>query len=576
MLTKLTVQNFKRFEKAEIPLDQSVVFVGPNNSGKTTALQALALWDLGVKRWLDKRGGTKSTATKRPGVTIGRAELSTLPIPETGLLWRNRSLRRGTVNEEGKKATENILVTIGLEGIDGNETWSCKLEFDFANDESIYCRPVKDEFGGRSDVPASLGKLRVAFLPPMSGLSDREYVKQPGEISDLVGQGRTADVLRNLCHRIVVGPDGAILWDEIVSHVDRLFRVTLFPPTKLANDQLVLRYRDGQAELDISCSGRGLQQTLLLLTHLYGHPGSVWLLDEPDAHLEFIRQGQTYDLIAQVAEQKKCQVLIATHSEKVLASAADRHQIVAFIGNPHSIGGKTSQVSKALKDIPYDEYLQAEQMGWVLYIEGSTDLAILRAFAIRLNHPSMSFLDPVFWKTIGNQQAIAENNYEGIKEALPDLKAYLLLDRQDQPRTPHPSISRHLWSRREIENYLCQPETLNAYAENLASRDAAGPLFEGETIPAYRLAMEQAIEDRVAKKPLSDPNDPFWKNTKVSEEFLPLLLTDFTQRLGIFNEMAKGDYHRLVEFIPDEAIDPEVIQVLDEICSVAQQANRQS
>ena len=44
MLTKLILKNFKRFEDAEIPLDQTVVFVGPNNSGKTTALQALALW----------------------------------------------------------------------------------------------------------------------------------------------------------------------------------------------------------------------------------------------------------------------------------------------------------------------------------------------------------------------------------------------------------------------------------------------------------------------------------------------------------------------------------------------------
>jgi len=50
MLTKLTVRNFKRFGEIEIELDNPVVFIGPNNSGKTSALQALALWHVGVNR----------------------------------------------------------------------------------------------------------------------------------------------------------------------------------------------------------------------------------------------------------------------------------------------------------------------------------------------------------------------------------------------------------------------------------------------------------------------------------------------------------------------------------------------
>jgi predicted ATP-dependent endonuclease of OLD family len=50
MLTRLRVRNFKRFTEADIELGQAVVLIGPNNSGKTTALQALALWEIGVRR----------------------------------------------------------------------------------------------------------------------------------------------------------------------------------------------------------------------------------------------------------------------------------------------------------------------------------------------------------------------------------------------------------------------------------------------------------------------------------------------------------------------------------------------
>ena len=66
MLTKLTVRNFKRFDEVEVELGNPVVFIGPNNSGKTSAMQALALWDIGLKRWNEKYSG-KRTPTESTG-----------------------------------------------------------------------------------------------------------------------------------------------------------------------------------------------------------------------------------------------------------------------------------------------------------------------------------------------------------------------------------------------------------------------------------------------------------------------------------------------------------------------------
>ena len=80
MLTKLTIRNFKRFgeTQVEIELGNPVVFIGPNNSGKTSAMQALALWDIGLKRWNEKRSGM-SAPEKRPGVTVNRRDLVAIP-----------------------------------------------------------------------------------------------------------------------------------------------------------------------------------------------------------------------------------------------------------------------------------------------------------------------------------------------------------------------------------------------------------------------------------------------------------------------------------------------------------------
>ena len=39
-----------------------------------------------------------------------------------------------------------------------------------------------------------------------------------------------------------------------------------------------------------------------------------------------------------------------------------------------------------MEHIGFEYYYQAEQTGWVLYLEGSTALAILRVFAARTGH----------------------------------------------------------------------------------------------------------------------------------------------------------------------------------------------
>ena len=46
-----------------------------------------------------------------------------------------------------------------------------------------------------------------------------------------------------------------------------------------------------------------------------------------------------------------------------------------------------TDIKESLKRFGAAHYVRARETGHVLYLEGSTDLAILRAFADRLNHP---------------------------------------------------------------------------------------------------------------------------------------------------------------------------------------------
>jgi AAA domain, putative AbiEii toxin, Type IV TA system/AAA ATPase domain len=572
MLTRVRIKNFKRFDQVEIELGNPVVFIGPNNSGKTTALQALALWDLGLRRWVEKRG--EHPPEKRPGVTINRQDLFGVPVPNAILLWRDLHVR-DTQTVGGKPETRNIRIDIVVEAATSEGQWTCGLEFDFANEESFYCRPIRlssKGHPGRMPVPPEAIKTRIAFLPPMSGLAANETRLDPGAIDVRLGEGRTAEVLRNLCYQVFTANNGS--WDKLRAQMRELFKVEIEEPLYVRErGEITMTYRDAsRSQLDISASGRGLQQTLLLLGHLSLHVGSVLLIDEPDAHLEILRQRQIYQVLADAARDQRSQVVIASHSEVLLNEAAERDVVVAFLGTPHRIDDRGSQVLKSLKEIGFEQYYQAEQTGWVLYLEGATDLAILLSLSNILEHPVRKVLEKPFVHYVMNQPSKAMEHFFGLREAYPHLRGFALFDRIGRGELePNQYLDQWRWSRREIENYFCYTETLVGWAR-AEGEATVGSLFG----PTWVATMESSISEVEAAMATLGKGSPWSPNTRVSEDFLEPLFEMFFKKLRLPNLMHKTNYHVLARHTPRSLIAEEVSEVLSLIEEVSSKARPQA
>jgi len=574
MLTRLKVRNFKKIEM-DIELGRSVVFIGPNNSGKTAALQALTLWELGLRQWLAKRGG-KARAEKRPGVAINRRDLISIPVPNADLLWKNLHVRSVVKGAKGKRGTRNIRIDIIVDGITDGIEWSCGLEFDYTNAESFVCRPIRQPgFDGTpvaraqfTTIPDAAAGVKVAYLPPMSGLAATEPKWEPGTINVLLGEGQTAQVLRNLCFQIYEKDPNHEVWKEFCERIHSLFGVDLQPPKHLAErGEITMEYEEPNGvRLDLSASGRGLQQTLLLLAHLYANPKTVLLLDEPDAHLEILRQRQIYQILTETAEKQSAQVIAASHSEVVLNEAATRGQVIAFVGKPHVLTDRGSQVLKALSDIGFDQYYQAQQTGWVLYLEDATDLAILREFARLLDHPAQEHLERPFVNYVAtNLPQKARDHFYGLCEAKPDLVGIAIFDRLDKELQKNTQLREMMWGRREIENYFCTEEVLLAFATQGQPNDLFGHAEQERREPAMRESIRQVSN---ALKMLGKP-DPWSPDIKASDEFLDPLFTDFSKRLNLPLVLRKSEYCDLVQLLSKDKVDAEVRAKLDAVREVA-------
>ena len=239
-----------------------------------------------------------------------------------------------------------------------------------------------------------------------------------------------------------------------------------------------------------------------------------------------------------------------------------------FVGQPHRINDRGSQVIKSLKDIGFDQYYQAEQTGWVLYLEGSTDLAILTEFAKKLDHPVQEYLSRPFVYYIGNQISKAREHFHGLLEAKPDLVGIAIVDRTDMKMNSQPPLLEVMWGKREIENYLCTEEVLIEYSRHGLTQD----LFGVHEMATREQKMRESIaEIAQALETLNEPS-PWSPDIKASDQFLDRLFPRYFSKINLPNVMRKTDYHVLASLIDKKDIDPEVKEKLDLIWKVAQMA----
>jgi len=282
-----------------------------------------------------------------------------------------------------------------------------------------------------------------------------------------------------------------------------------------------------------------------------------------------LRQRQTYQLLTEVAARQGSQIIAASHSEVVLNEAANRDIVIAFVGAPHRIDDRGQQVLKALTDIGFDQYYQAELKGWALYVEGSADLAILQAFALTLEHPAASTLErPFVHYLTTNLPGRAREHFFGLQEAKSDLVGFALFDRIEKPLASGTPLAETMWQKREIENYLCQESVLLAYARHEQPDD----LFGRAEAHRREQTMRECIQEiTTALQTLGRPS-PWSADVKASDDFLNPLFDRFFQKLSLPNLLRKTDYHVLARLVLKENIDPEVIAKLNGIVAVAKKA----
>ena len=371
MIRRFTIKGFKRFEsETKIDLDAVTLLVGANNSGKSTILEALTLFQYCVET--TRRANGKDRNKRQLSLSrrsVSPDEFGVLPVAEPTDLWPHG---RTTI---GRK--QQAIELHGEYDNDASISFILKLSY---NRFSILPR-------SSGDIATAIGQRDIRLIPIFSGLLPREEYLTPPARQERMRLQRHGETIRNL------------LWDLREHHEARWNKLVdllrhLFPESALQMNFdveldrfLSATYRDRALtrELDVMVTGSGFHQALQILASVLAPGARTLLLDEPDAHLHARLQTQLMTALERLSREEQAQFILATHSPQLLAAAPAGAVRVCMDGAvvPFNVEPTQFRLLEDLGAMDRMEIVPLLTNRSIVFVENRSDQKLLERFARR-------------------------------------------------------------------------------------------------------------------------------------------------------------------------------------------------
>ena len=550
MINKIHVRGFKKFADQEFEIPGHLVIAGANNSGKTSLLQAVAVWTEIALRWSwNNPDPARDDAGEYLATNITVDSFGAIPLADFDHLWTDQK-------------TERPLV-VQLE----TDRWNIGFECLRKEKELVAVRPVRDVREETLEVlkkarDASAGKSerswKPVYIPPISGVEvQEELLGREAAILAHLARGNAGKVLRNLLWW--TRQNGH--WDDLNEVIKDFFGYELMTFSS-AGPSLAVPYRHSSEEAasyGLSGAASGFLQVLLIYAAVFGQRSAVYLLDEPEAHLHISLQNMLFRDLLKRAERDGFQVIVATHSERLIRESwGPGLRLLDADGDLRAVPDRNKD--RALDSPAPDqvEVMEALRTLRLLYLESSTDLRLLIAWAETLGHRCLPFLQrttpvetaPERLRKEKPEEYSPAAHFAAMRALVPEVQGVVLLDgyQRDGDREMPESLELLFWRRREIESYLMHPVSVLRYLK---------PMVSPEDAEKARQYMRLNLSPEVFKSPRGEPF--LLESLKIKDFFSGLF-----QEAGR-QQVTNEDYFRMAEQMEAEEIPLEVREKLDQI-----------
>ena len=458
-IRRLDLRNFKAFERFTMTLGSNAFLVGPNNAGKSTLIAAMRV-AAGMLDHATRRKPTGRRAHEHRHVTT-----HSLRADQYGLVTENLRHQFRSGESAVSLRTDTDLILTGV--------WPA--------DDDEFPKPfyyLRRSDGRNVSQPIKVRELTgpIGIIPGLYPINHTETVLQEDYVRSNFQRSRSSQHARN--QLLLIRRDGKFedfkefvtLWLPEVEELSIRTR-----PGKEPGDQEIdvfVRERGDRTLKELYWVGDGMQIFVQILTHLWRlRSADAVILDEPDLYLHADLQRRLVRLL----DSTTAQTITATHSSEMLAEASSESVIwvdktrrrAVRRPKPASLEDLSAQIGSSF-NLRLATALRART---VVFVEGD-DMSIIRQLAktIGADHLAGERNCAVIaikgfsnWVRVEPFKWFVSNFLDG------SVEVFVLLDRDYRPDAEVDGvrsaleaidIRAHIWKRKELENYLLDPEAL--------------------------------------------------------------------------------------------------------------------
>ncbi|MCU0427525.1 MAG: AAA family ATPase [Candidatus Kapabacteria bacterium] len=331
----LHIQNFKSFRDVTIDLNADInIFTGTNNSGKTTVLEAIALWQECFAKLLQRakvgRSGKRATSYQKGDYILGNTQNKYFPFDQI------TSVRSPNFSDIFYQRNTSIPIVLGAALRQDKQ--ELNISFEIRSSGSTYVIVLKNfstyDFAAFNAFFKKLpNPIGILYASPVSAIQQIEDFTTAPIIKANILKRESVSVLRNRLYAIYHHTDRTLYTNFLRSLNDILFDnqtgITFhFNSDAQRDTRVVIEFQIGtnDTQKDIALLGSGSLQVVEILLSLYysEEPDmNLILLDEPDSHIHRDIQKRLLHTITEFSTTN--QVFLTTHNESLIRAASPEH-----------------------------------------------------------------------------------------------------------------------------------------------------------------------------------------------------------------------------------------------------------
>ncbi|EWS96487.1 hypothetical protein BG00_16045 [Pseudoalteromonas sp. SCSIO_11900] len=456
---KIQIKKFKKIENVSVDLEPLNIFIGTNNSGKSSFIQGIQFAVSSCQTLKLKKGNWIKNKTKT--LSLDSSEYLYTPTNDIAYLYHGKPLA-GARRREDRRWIEFIF----------NDGVTSTVQISRGKNGGFTTMLTGQKLG---DQLSEIEKPYCVYVPGIAGIPILEKYEVPIAVKKSATRGDSNNYLRNILYTI---SNDTKKWESFKDSVNSIYEKIDIKVEfdEHASEFINVYVISDNVKLPLDSVGTGLLQIVQIFAYIEYFDPKIILLDEPDSHIHPTKQKLlSNELVKRTSKNPELKVVFSTHSRYILESLEDKANVVHFQNGNAISGVKGSNILLDIGAADADYLFSKKELKYIIVTEDKVDNV----------SEKKEFLKNFLIANGLNESEFVLHSYEGctkvdfakilqgfVRKQIPGVKVIVHIDRDQKLDTDREVMKLaedcakrdllfFMTKYQEVENYFCVPSHLN-------------------------------------------------------------------------------------------------------------------